>query len=96
MNYSGSSPYAMAKREREQLADYEEARSAFEYLLDVSHLTDSMGESSVDELAAWFGNGGVTDYAPIFRALVVARDAGVEEAKALLEAWADSYAKDRT
>jgi hypothetical protein len=92
MNYSGPSLYAMAKREREQLADYEEARESFEYLLE--HAVHD--ESKRDELAEWFGDGGVTDYGPIFAVLVRARVLGVPGSYELLERWADSYAKDRT
>lgn len=86
--YSGPSEYALEKRQSEQQADYDQAREAFEFLLEFSTQHSS--------LADWFGDGGVTDYAPIFVALVAARDAGVEEARALLADWADSYAKDRT
>jgi hypothetical protein len=89
MNYSGPSLYAMAKREREQLADYDECRESFECMLENQDLWSY-------DLAEWFGNGGVTDYAPIFKVLVAARDRGCEEAKALLAGWADSYAKARS
>ena len=90
MNYSGPSPVAMYAREREQQQSYDEAREAFEWLLD---RVDAQGLKY--ELVDWFGDGGVTDYAPIFKALVAARDAGVEEARALLADWAHQYAEMR-
>ncbi len=62
------------------------ARWSFEYLLEL----DS------PELAEWFGNGGVTDYLPIFIALKAARAAGVKEAAELLNNWKYDYAEQRT
>jgi tetratricopeptide (TPR) repeat protein len=74
MNYSGPSLYAMAKREREQLADYEEAREAFEQMLE-------QDQSSV---ALWMENGGVVDHQQTVAAVVKAI-ADYEEAREAFE-----------
>jgi hypothetical protein len=89
MVYSGPSSYAMETHQREQDQLYEEGREAFEFLLDHAECCHRK------ELAEWFGNGGVTDYGPIFRVLVRAREAGLEGAAELLNQWADSFAKDK-
>jgi glycine/D-amino acid oxidase-like deaminating enzyme len=79
--YSGPSLYAMAKREREQLADYEEAREAFEQMLE-------QDQSSV---ALWMENGGVVDHQQTVAALVKARH--IPEVRALLNMWGHDYAR---
>jgi glycine/D-amino acid oxidase-like deaminating enzyme len=79
--YSGPSLYAMAKREREQLADYEEAREAFEQMLE-------QDQSSV---ALWMENGGVVDHQQTVAALVKARH--IPEVRALLNMWGHEYAR---
>jgi glycine/D-amino acid oxidase-like deaminating enzyme len=81
MNYSGPSLYAMAKREREQLADYEEAREAFEQML----------EQDQGSVALWMENGGVIDHQATVAALMKARH--IPEVRELLSSWGHDYAR---
>jgi hypothetical protein len=82
--YSGPSPYAMDRRERELQAEYDEAREAFESQL----------EHDLPSLADWFGSSWV-EYVPVLEVLRESRDAGSEKAAALLNLMAHDYANQR-
>jgi hypothetical protein len=83
--YSGPSPFAMDAHEAEQLRDYEDARGAFEYML----------ENDVPDLANWFGSSWV-EYEPVLEVIKEARDKGSDKARELLSLMAHDYARLRT
>lgn len=85
----------------DDLRAYEAAREHFEQALScvgvsMTEQDSALEAGALEDLAGWFGDGGVTDYRPMFKALVAADRAGVVEARELLNLWADSYGKDRS